>query len=68
VASLQRFGDLDEKSDGGLFGAENGLEARATLPAYRCHLDNAAIPINCYYRDDAAIGEENIFERAISVQ
>src|ERR1051326_1581984 len=37
--------DLDQKSDGGCLGTEDGLDSRATLPADRCHLDDAAVRI-----------------------
>jgi hypothetical protein len=32
------------------------------------HLDDIAISINCYNRDDAAVGEEDMIERAVRIQ
>jgi hypothetical protein len=58
---------LDEKPDGGSLGTEDGLHIRATLPTDRCHLDDTAVHINRHHRDDAAIGEEYMVERTISV-
>ena len=65
LAALPR--DLDEKPDGGTRGAEDGLHRRATLPADRCHLDDAAVRINRHHRDDPAVGEEYMVERAVGV-
>ena len=59
--------DLDEKPHGGTFGAEDGLHSRATLPTDCCHLNDAAVRINRYYRDDTAVGEEDMIERTISI-
>jgi hypothetical protein len=49
--------DPDEKPDGGTRGAEDGLHGRATLPADRCHLNDAAVRINRHNRDDTAVGK-----------
>ena len=59
--------NLDEKPDGGTLGTEEGLHPRATLPTDGCHLNDAAIRVNRDHRDDAAIGEEDMVERTISV-
>src|SRR3984893_12852224 len=59
--------DLDQKPDGGCFGAEEGLHTGATLPTNRCHLNDAAVRINRDHRDHPAIGEEDMVERTISV-
>src|SRR5215468_8313784 len=59
--------DLDEKPDGGTLGTEDGLHSRTTLPTHRCHLYDTAIRINRRRRDDAAVGEEHMVERTISV-
>ncbi|MFM9841446.1 MAG: hypothetical protein ACKVOI_00610 [Dongiaceae bacterium] len=64
-AALPR--DLDKKADGGAFGTEDGLHRCATLPADRCHLNDAAVRIDRHHRDDAAVGEEYMVERTISV-
>jgi hypothetical protein len=58
---------LDQKPEGGLLGAEHRFHTRATLPTDRCHLDDAAVLINCYYRDDTAIGEIYMVERTVGV-
>ena len=60
-------GDLDEKLHRGALGTQDGLNAAAALPSDRCHLDDAAVRINRHHRDDAAIGEEDMVERAIGV-
>jgi hypothetical protein len=60
--------NLDEQSDGGTLGAEDGLETRATLSADRCHFYDTAVFIDSDHRDDATIREKNIVERAIGVQ
>ena len=60
-------GDLDQEPGRRHFGAQDGLHARATLPANRCHLDGAAVRIDRQDRDDAAIGEEDMIERTIGV-
>jgi hypothetical protein len=54
--------DLDQKSDRGCLGAEEGLHTRATLPTDRCHFNHAAVHVNRDHRDDAAFGEEDIVE------
>jgi hypothetical protein len=59
---------LHEEPNGGFLGAKDGLEARATLPADRCHFDDIAVLIDRHHGDDAAVGEKYIFERAIGVQ
>jgi hypothetical protein len=59
--------DLDQKPDRGSLGAEEGLHTRAALPTNRCHLNDAAVRINRDHGDDAAIGEEDMVERTISV-
>jgi hypothetical protein len=43
------------------------LHGRATLSADRCHLDDAAVPINSHCRDDTAVWEEHMVERTIRV-
>ena len=47
--------------------AEDGLHTRATLPTDRCHLNDTAVRINRYHRDDTAIGEVDMVERTVSV-
>src|ERR1700730_12696457 len=42
---------------GGTRGAEDGLHGGATLPADRCHLNDAAVRINCHHRYDTAVGK-----------
>jgi hypothetical protein len=37
------------------------------LTADRCHLDDAAVRVNRYGRDHAAVGEEYMVERTINV-
>ena len=37
------------------------------LPSDRCHLDDTAVRINRHHRDDTAVGEEYMVERAIGV-
>ena len=59
--------DLDEKPDGGTLGTEDSLHTRATLPANRCHLNDIAVRIDRHHRDNTAIGEKYMVERAISV-
>jgi hypothetical protein len=59
--------DLNQKPDRGCFGAEEGLHTGAPLPTDRCHLDDAAVRINRDDRDDPAIGEEDMVERAVGV-
>jgi hypothetical protein len=59
--------DLDEKLDGGTLGAEDGLHPGATLPADRCHLDDAAVRVDRHHGDHAAIREEHVVERTISI-
>ena len=59
--------DLDEKPGGGTLGAQDGLHTGATLPADRCHFDDAAVRINRHHRDDTAIGKEYMVERTIRV-
>jgi hypothetical protein len=49
---------LDEETSGRILGTESGLNSRATLPADRCHLDGAAVGVNCHDGDDAAIQEK----------
>jgi hypothetical protein len=61
---LRRFREFDEK---GTEDSDSGLKARATLPPHRCHLNDAAVRVNRHHRDDTAIGEEHMVERAISV-
>jgi hypothetical protein len=39
----------------------------ATLPADRCHLDCAAVGVNCHDGDDAAIQEKYTVERTIGI-
>jgi hypothetical protein len=58
---------LDEKPDGGTLGTEDGLQTGATLPTDRCHLNDAAVRINRYHRDNTAIGEIYVIERTIGV-
>lgn len=55
-------GNLDEKPDKGTLGAQNGLHRRATLPADRGHLDDAAVGINRHRRNDPVVGEENVIK------
>jgi hypothetical protein len=43
------------------------LHTSATLPADRCHLNDAAVSIDRHRRDDTAVGEEYMIERTISV-
>jgi hypothetical protein len=59
--------DLNEKPDGGALGTEDGLHAGATLPSDRCHLDDTAVRIDRHHRDDPAMGEVDMVERAIGV-
>jgi hypothetical protein len=58
---------LDQKPDGGALRTEDSLHTAATLPTYRCHLNDAAVRINRHYGNDTAIGEEYMVERTISV-
>src|SRR5262249_62084148 len=60
--------DLDEETTGRILGTENGLNSRAALPADRCHLDGAAVGVNCHDGDDAAIREKYTVERTIDIQ
>jgi hypothetical protein len=60
--------DLDQKPDGGTPGTKDGLHTAATLTADRCHFYDTAVRINRNYRNDPAIGEEDILERTVSVQ
>ena len=60
--------DLDQKPDGRLLGAEDGLHPSATLPPDRCHLDDAAVRIDRHHRDDTAIGEVYMVERTVGVR
>ena len=60
-------GNLDEKPDGGTFGAEDGLHSCATLPTNCRHFNDTAVRINRHHRDDTGFGEEYIVERTISV-
>ena len=60
--------DLDEETSGRILGTENGLNSRATLPADRCHLDGAAVGVNCHDGDDAAIHEKYTVQRTIDIQ
>ena len=50
-----------------MLGTEDCVYTRATLPADRRHLNDAAVRINRYHRDDTAIGEVYMVERTISV-
>jgi len=59
--------DLGEKLGRGALGAQDGLHAAAALPSDRCHLDAAAVGINRHHRDDPAVREEDMVERAIGV-
>jgi hypothetical protein len=43
------------------------LHTGATLPTDRCHLDDAAVGIYRYHRDNTAIGEVDVIERTIGV-
>jgi hypothetical protein len=58
---------LDEKPDGSTLGTEDGLYAGATLPTDCCHLNDAAVRINRYHRDDTAVWEEYMVERTVGV-
>jgi len=60
-------GELDEKPDGGILGTQDGLHGRATLPADRCHFNDAAVRIHRHCRDDTDVGEEYMVERTIGV-
>jgi hypothetical protein len=59
--------DLDQKSDRGCLGAEEGLNTRGPLPTDRCHLNDAAVRINRDHRDDTAIRKEDMVERTVRV-
>ena len=59
--------DLDQELSRGSLGTEDGLHTREALSPDRCHLNDAAIRINCQGRDDTAIREVDMIERTISV-
>ena len=60
-------GILNQQLDRGTLGTEDGLHTRAALPSDRCHLNDMAVRVNRNYRDDPAVGEEDMVERTVSV-
>jgi hypothetical protein len=59
--------DLNQQLDRGTLGTEDCLYARAALPSDRCRLNDMAVRVNRKYRDNPAIGEEDMVERTVSV-
>jgi hypothetical protein len=57
---------LNQQLDRGTLGTEDGLHTRAALPSDRCHLNDMAVRVNRNYRDNPAIGEEDMVERTVS--
>ena len=58
---------MNQEADRGSLGAEEGLNAGATFPPDRCHLDDAAVRINRDYGDDTTVRKEDMFKRTVSV-
>src|SRR5579862_104506 len=47
--------------------SEGGLHAGTALPSDCCHLNEGAVRVHCQYRDDSAVGKEQMVERTVSV-